>query len=240
MSVVGTRLRRYVLRGLFPLLLSPEFRQPEFFACSFVYYHPRTELPMPSMLVHDLRLAGNTPSNLAENNYEVDGTVSISHALDWIHNYSVQQGGLDKLYILCHGYEVNWNLGDQTCTPFQQGGFGLALCAEGLSLSNADAVTVLKGDVTEITIFACATADTGPGNTGTAADGMRFCGEIALYTGATVIAATQTQFYSNERSFWQWITGQRGQIDFGCWEGPVYSFSPDDGAPTLIHPGPPT
>lgn len=188
------------------------------------------------MLVHDLRLAGQTPTNLANNNYEVDGSVTIQHALAWIDAYAKSQGGLDNLYIMCHGYEADWNLQDQTCTPFQHGGFGLALCAEGLSLANADATTVLKGDVKKITIFACATADTGTGNEGTLGDGMRFCGEIALYTGATVIAATQTQFYSMEQTFWQWLTGQQGTIDFGSWEGPVYSFSPDDGSATQINP----
>jgi hypothetical protein len=196
---------------------------------------------MASMLVHDMRLAGATPSGLADNNYEVDGTVSIQHAIDWIHSYAQSQGGLDNLYIMCHGYEANWNLGDQTCTNFQVGGFGLALCAEGLDLSNATLMSSLKGDVQTITIFACATADTGAGNAGTAADGIRFCGEIALWTGATVIAATQTQFYSIDRSFWDWLAGNPGKINFGNWEGPVYSFSPNDGSATQINaPAQPT
>lgn len=191
---------------------------------------------MSSMLVHDLRLAGQTPGNLAENNYEVDGSVPIQHMIDWIHSYAQSQGGLENLYILCHGYEANWNLGDQTCTRFQVGGFGLALCAEGLDLSNASLTAALKGDIKTITIFACATADTGAGNQGTAADGMRFCGEIALWTKAAVIAATQTQFYTLETTFWDWIKGRQGTIDFGDWEGPVYRFSPDDGSATQISP----
>ena len=187
---------------------------------------------MGAMLVHDMRLAGGTPSNLAANNYEVDGAVPVQHAFDWIHSYAQTQGGLDNLYILCHGFEADWNLGDQTCTGFQVGGFGLALCAEGLTLSNATIANTIKGDVKTITLFACATADTGSGNEGTAADGMRFCGELAMYTGATVIAATQTQFYMVDRTFWQWIAGKQGQIEFGDWEGPVYSFSPVDGTAT--------
>jgi hypothetical protein len=57
---------------------------------------------------------------------------------------------------------------------------------------------------------------------------MRFCGEIALWTGAEVIAAVQTQLYNRTRSFWQRVanSNQAGTIDFGAWEGPVYSFSP--------------
>jgi len=189
---------------------------------------------MSSMLVHDARLAGQSPTNLADNIYEVDGSVAIQHAVDWIKSYASSQSGLDNLYIMCHGYEANWNLADQTCTPFQVGGFGLALCAEGLDLSNVNLTAAWKGLITTITIFACATADTGAGNEGTIGDGKRFCGEMALHTGATVIAATQTQWYSMEKSFWNWITGQAGSINFGTWEGPVYSYNPVDGSGTLI------
>jgi hypothetical protein len=59
---------------------------------------------------------------------------------------------------------------------------------------------------------------------------MKFCGQIAMNTAATVIAATDTQFYSTDTTFWQWITGQQGEIDFGNWEGTVYTFSPVDGS----------
>ena len=122
------------------------------------------------MLIHDKRLAGRTPSKLAENNYEVDGNVPIKHMIDWVHSYARSQGGLDNLYIMCHGYEADWNLGDQTCTRFQVGGFGLAICAEGLDLTNASLMAALKGDIKTITIFACATAETGEGNEGTVAE----------------------------------------------------------------------
>ena len=136
---------------------------------------------MSSMLVHDARLAGQSPTNLADNIYEVDGSVSIQQAVDWIKAYASNQSGLDNLYIMCHGYEANWNLGDQTCTPFQAGGFGLALCAEGLDLSNVNLTAAWKGLINAITIFACATADTGTGNEGTIGDGKRFCGDGAPY-----------------------------------------------------------
>lgn len=190
------------------------------------------------MLVHDLRLEGRTPSNLAQNNYEVNDKVAIQHAVDWIGTYATSQGGLSNLYVLCHGYEADWNLHDETCTGTGVGGFGLQLCDDGLSLSNVSMTSAWKGNIDTITIFACATADTGPGNEGTVADGKRFCGEMALHTGATIIAATQTQWYSNAQTFWDWIRGQSGEIDFGNWEGPVYSFSPDDGSATQINPAP--
>jgi len=45
------------------------------------------------MLVYDMRLAGATPAHLAGNNYEVDGTVPVQHAFDWVHSYAQTQGG---------------------------------------------------------------------------------------------------------------------------------------------------
>jgi hypothetical protein len=183
---------------------------------------------MPSsMLIHDRRLAGNPPSGMAANVYEVNENIPIAHALGWIAEYSRRSGGLSDLYVMCHGFEGNWDLRNQQCVPEVHGGFGLQLCQEGLSLYNATGTSVLNGKVTKITIFSCATADAAPYNTGTGADGMRFCGEIALWTGAEVIAAVQTQLYNTTRTFWQWIrsANQAGTIDFGAWEGPVYSFT---------------
>lgn len=62
-------------------------------------------------------------------------------------------------------------------------------------------------------------------------DGSRFCSELAGYTNATVIAATDTQFYTMapapgvlSRLFG---IGPQDEIDFGEWEGKVMRFSPD-------------
>jgi hypothetical protein len=180
------------------------------------------------MLIHDRRLAGNPPWRLAANTYQVDQSVSLAHALGWIAEYSRRSNGLTDLYVMCHGIENPYDYRHQASVPTARGGFGLQLCQEGLSLYNTSQTTVLNGRVTKITIFSCATADTAPYNEGTGADGMRFCGEIALLTGAEVVAAVQTQYYSQNRTFWQWLTGanRAGTIDFGAWEGPVYSFSP--------------
>jgi hypothetical protein len=180
------------------------------------------------MLVHDHRLAGNPPGDMADNTYEVDENVPIDHIIGWIAEYSRRSGGLTDLYIMCHGIENNYNYGNWSSTPAARGGFGLQLGKEGLSLYNATITSGLSGKVTKITIFSCATADTAPYNTGTGADGMRFCGEIALWTGAEVIAAVQTQYYVHPRTFWQWLTrsNRAGTINFGDWEGPVFSFTP--------------
>ena len=114
------------------------------------------------------------------------------------------------------------------------GGFGLQLCREGLSLSNAIlAQTWNPGRplIKRITIYACAPADTGPGNQDTPADGRRFMGELALWSGAEVIAARDTQTYTFGGS-------ANALIDFGTWEGPVYRFDPNTGYPSLFNAGP--
>ena len=117
---------------------------------------------------------------------------------------------------MCHGFEdiVAVNLQSQ-----QRGGFGLDLGREGLDLSNVNVMRWLRDRVQIITIHACATADTAPGNAGTSGDGRQLCREIAAHTNAEVIAGVQTQYYNP--------SGAGGRIDFGDWEGPVYRFSPD-------------
>jgi len=180
------------------------------------------------MLVHDTRLEGNSPRDLADNTYNVDQTVPIGHAVGWIAEYARRSGGLSDLYVMCHGYEGNFNYEDNSSTNEAHGGFGLQLCKEGLSLYNATLTTSFKDRIRKITIFACATADTASYNVGTGADGMRFCGEIALWSQAEVVAAVQTQYYNKNRTFWDWLTrsNRAGTINFGEWEGPVYSFTP--------------
>ena len=56
--------------------------------------------------------------------------------------------------------------------------------------------------------------------------GERFCGEIALWSGATVFAADRLQWYTQ--------SGASSTINFGAWEGQVYSYSPDSGTPTPV------
>ena len=190
-----------------------------------------------TMLVHDRRLGGSSPSGVAANTYEVDGSVAIGHAIGWIGTYARRSGGLSNLSIMCHGYESEMNERDQMCMSEMAGGFGLQLCREGLDLGNVSLTTSWRGQIRRIILFACSPAQTAPWNVGGSGDGRRFCGELALWTQAQVIAAEQTQYYVTRRSFWQWLTGQNaaGTIDFGSWEGPVYLFSPADPYGRRIH-----
>lgn len=169
---------------------------------------------MASMVIHDRRLNGTTP---AYYNFvlQVNQRTDIRHIVEVTARRARQVRRLARLHILCHGFESNWDLGGQLCLPAAHGGFGLQLGLQGLNLFNYGLAAAWKGLVSEIVVFACAPADTYRGNAGTWGDGRRFCGYLALTTGARVIAARDTQYYFDTH----------GPIDFGDWEGPVYEFS---------------
>ena len=181
---------------------------------------------MPSsMLVHDSRLAGRPP-NIAPNSYEVNEKVSIDHAIGWISTYARMSGRLTNLFVMCHGYEAGVEDPFQRVSTYALG-YGLQLCTEGLTNVNIAKTSALRGLVDTITLFSCGPANTRPGWDGYVGDGRRFCGEMALYSGAEVIAASQTQYYLMDQSLFDRLLRRPGVIDFGEWEGPVYRFGPD-------------
>jgi hypothetical protein len=177
-----------------------------------------------SMLIHDRRLSGNAPA-MAQNIYKVDESVAIKHALGWISTYAKKVDGLDDLFVMCHGLESS----PENAPGDSAEGYGLRLCREDLKLNNVDLTHELKGQVKRITLFACGPANTEKGREGTLGDGKRFCGSLALYTGATIIASSKTQTYNRLKTRLEILLGVPGadEIDFGDWEGPVFAFKPD-------------
>lgn len=178
-----------------------------------------------SMLVHDRRLAGQAPK-LAPNTYLVDQTTSIDHALGWISTYASMNGGLSNLYIMCHGFGKGWEDPLEQVSTYALG-YGLQLCREGLTNVNIAKTSAFRGLIKTITLFSCGPANTRYGWEGTSGDGQRFCREMAFYSGAEVIAAIQTQWYTMSQSVWDRLMKRPGEIDFGCWEGPLYRFASD-------------
>ena len=182
-----------------------------------------------TMLVHDTRLAGTAPA-IANNTYLVNSSTSVDHALGWISAYARASGGLSRLMLMCHGIAGGvYDSPQGLCTSDL--GFGLAFCKEGLSLQNVSKARVLSGRVQQMIVYACGPARTRSGFKSTAADGARFCSELAGHSGATVYAATDTQYYAMNRSpsFFRNLLGIGPQdyIDFGEWEGRVLRFTPD-------------
>jgi hypothetical protein len=195
------------------------------------------EIVMKNMLVHDLQLTGRSPSGMAQNTFDVPKGMGTAHVLGWIGNYASSVGGLDNLFIMCHGYEHGIEDPNAQVSTYALG-YGLALGDPGLTFDNLRLTGAWSGKVGTITLFACGPANTRPGYQNTSGDGMRFCGELALISGADVIAAVETQIYYMYPSWWDALVGNAGVIDFGDWEGSVYRFSADDGTAERIGGGP--
>jgi hypothetical protein len=166
-----------------------------------------------SVIVHDTRLNGTV------NRHEVDHVIStnenhtlhnlISHLL----HYAQRQGGISRLWIMCHGYEQIYE-DNVAQASFQIGGYGLQLTADNLTLANVSSMATLRDHIDNIVLFACSPADTHPGTQNTAWDGRRFCSEMAAWTDANVYASSSPQTYMPHH------------LNFGAWEGKVYQFSP--------------
>jgi hypothetical protein len=194
------------------------------------------------MIIHDYRLTGAVPSSLRSNIYQVNARTPLRHAFNWASQYANRVGGLDDLWIWCHGFEGIINDSD-LASCYQAGGFGLELCQENLTFATVNVTSVLKTPapkVRRIVVFSCAAADS-PGTTAAmhaGSDGMRLMGELALWSGATVIASDQTQYYHWRPTVMQRLFGETTRnefpIDFGDWEGNVYEFSPVTGRPTPV------
>jgi hypothetical protein len=131
---------------------------------------------------------------------------------------------------MCHGLQgLVYDPNSSECDGAL--GFGLLLCKENLTWDTLSAVYAISGLVDTITIYACGLANTRPGFSNTAADGFRFCSELAAIAQAEVIAAVDTQYYQQVPSsnlLRRLLNlGPQDTIDFGDWEGTVYRFGPD-------------
>jgi hypothetical protein len=187
---------------------------------------------MADMLIHDLRLAGRSPTGLAQKIFDVPETMPTLQVFNWAAAYAASQRNLYDIYIMCHGYERAVDDPVAQASRFMLG-YGLQLGDPGLTFDNLRCAAGLKGLVSRITLFACGPAHSRAGYWNATGDGMRFCGRLAMISGAEVTAAVQTQYYYNTPNWSDTLMARSGEIDFGKWEGPVYSFSPDKGTLSL-------
>jgi hypothetical protein len=172
------------------------------------------------MTIHDKRLQGNPPP-ISQNTFQVDENWKIVNAFAWVSSYAKSKNGLDVLYIMCHGlyvYEEN----DQVQASGPIGGYGLQLCSEGLTVNNVAAVgKMIEGLIDNIVIFACGAASD---QSSSLINGQYLCANLAVKSKATVYAADRKQWYNPGST-----SGGSADVplDFGAWEGTVYSFTPD-------------
>ncbi len=184
---------------------------------------------MPSVLVHDLRLQGDTPQGMSDvPPIEVDDQYPISALVSEIINRT--SSSISRLLIMCHGYESS-STGSASIPASE--GFGLQLCMEDLTLANTGALAPLYDCVEDIILYACGPANTHPFAKNTEGDGKRFCSELAAYTNANVYASDATQSYHNLKYDPGKLVCETIPIDFGEWEGHVYRFSPDGSVVTV-------
>jgi len=161
------------------------------------------------MNIHDRRLDGETPRRRNFINLEVDQRWSMTLILSWVSYYVGRYGRLARLSILCHGYEDTSG----------RGGYGLQLGKDDLTLRNVNLWGGIYRKVNWLYVYSCAAADVAPGRRGTHGDGQLLCSRLAFYTGSYVRAGSATQWYQ--------IRGTSREIDFGRWEGWVYTFAPN-------------
>ena len=190
---------------------------------------------MPNqILVHDDRLEGPTP-RIAERTYTVGNHITTSNLVSWVANDALRMGGCHRLIILCHGYVSHHDTVARQSMPHTTGGLGLQLCRENLNLNNVSLTRAWTGKIDNIIVFACGAAHQSTSGD-PAYDGTRFCGELALHSGATVYAGEELQLYYHGRrppDIFQRILGQEGTpyMEFRDWEGQVFAFSPETGMP---------
>jgi len=159
------------------------------------------------VIVHDTRLAGESPGGDGITVVRVNGHTSLSRLIQRVNDISFQYGSEIRLRIMCHGYEVDGH-----------GGYGLQLCQEDLRLTTVRQLAPWNGNLSYgITIYSCAAAEVAPGRAGLHGDGRMLCSEIARITGTGVRAADATQIYMH--------LGSLMAINFGRWEGNVLEWN---------------
>lgn len=168
------------------------------------------------VVLHDRRLQGSAPIGRSLTTIQLDKSRSLFATFPVI-STSGRLDGVQRLFILCHGYAgINQRAG--LCADM--GGMGLELGREGVLHSNVARWSAIRGAVSSIVVYSCGAADTQPENVGTPADGKYLMGALALHTQATVYAADRIQWYTTGSS-------SNGPFNFGSWEGTLWKFDPN-------------
>lgn len=194
------------------------------------------------LVLLDFRLIGTISSDVGTV-MQVSVRIPVKEIFDKAAAHAKAVGGLDDLLICCHGFHADGAVPGADISIRTDGGLGLELGAENLDFRSVGATAVLKGPpplAKRIVVFSCGAANTHAQLRNQRGDGMRLMGEIALTTGARVVASNETQIYHNIETLKHFFFGagstNDGRIDFGDWEGDVFEFSPEDGVARKLRP----
>ncbi len=186
--------------------------------------HPRHVVHHHSIMVlHDARLKGTLPA-IRGYSLQADKNSSVASCIHRLASWAKLGAGVLKpksghktsLLIVAHGMENHTSNDTRMSTLKGTLGYGLLIGSERLTLNNLSLMKQLYGLLDWIVLYACGPANTAAGNEGTLGDGIRFCTEMACYTGANVIASGSTQYYQHN-----------GPIHFTHWRPPLYEYKPD-------------
>jgi hypothetical protein len=180
--------------------------------------------------LRDRRLKGGVPARPHLYIINTDGSTPLRTAFGGINSAARASGTIHTLFILCHGYAgSNPRLG--VC--MDAGGMGLQLGQENVLHNNVRMWMAIRNRVQNIVVYACAAADTEPGNEGTRADGRYLMGALAIHTNANVYAADRIQWYGTANN------NPKGAFNFGAWEGQLWYFPPSGAPPSPLAGSPP-
>lgn len=168
------------------------------------------------LIVRDLRLKGNLSARCPV--VSTSPNTSLTSVFDAINGAS-SNSKIDTLFVLCHGY-AGVNVRARVCED--AGGMGLQLGCEDVLHTNVARWEAIANSTTNIVVYACAAADTEPGNEGSTADGRYLMGALAIHTNANVFAADRIQWYN------------ASTMNFGRWKGRLWQFPPSGIPPKVV------
>ncbi len=191
--------------------------------------------------LHDRRLSGLLPRSTAtQRSVETSGNISTTQTILNVaaaaRELSREPSGMPMgLNVYCHGLEFSavnrpmnrdagWlrQLFLRAFGESGQGGAGLLLGADLVTSRNVMTVGFERwaGLFDLITLYACGPAYIEPGvrGLGSPGDGWALCTAIARQTRTPIRASSATQQYT--------IDLASGELDFGDWEGTVYTITP--------------
>jgi hypothetical protein len=176
------------------------------------------------VVLRDRRLHGGVPARSNLGIVNTDASTSLAYAFSAI-NVLARTDRINTLFVLCHGYAGE---NARANVSVDAGGMGLQLGRESVLHSNVSMWGSIKKKVRRIVVYACAAANTEPGNEGSDSDGRYLMGALALHTDADVYAADAIQWYGTHKNL------HNGRFDWGSWEGKLMMFPAGGSAPTRV------